>query len=42
MRQDLSARLTDTLLTQIYSSDYSRTRDMVAPIAKSKNLRVDH
>lgn len=36
----LAARLADVPLTKIYSSDYIRTRDTAAPIAKAKGLDV--
>ena len=38
--QDLAARLADVPLTKIYSSDYMRTRDTAAPIAKAKGLEI--
>lgn len=39
--QDLAARLADVPLTKIYSSDYIRTRDTAAPVAKAKGLAVE-
>jgi len=38
--RDLALRLKDVPLTKIYSSDYIRTRDTAAPIAKDKALAV--
>lgn len=38
--QDLAQRLSDVPLTAIYSSDYIRTRDTAAPIAKAQGLEV--
>lgn len=38
--QDLAARLVDVPLTKIYSSDYVRTRDTAAPVAKAQGLDV--
>ncbi len=39
--RDLQARLKDVSLTAVYSSDYRRTRDTAAPIARDKGLSVD-
>lgn len=38
--QDLTARLDKVSLTAIYSSDYTRTRDTAAPVAKAQGLDV--
>lgn len=37
---DLAARITDVPLIKIYSSDYKRTLETAAPVAKIKNLDV--
>jgi len=38
--QDLSQRLANIPLSKIFSSDYIRTRDTAAPVAKTKQLAV--
>lgn len=39
--QQLANMLKDAAITQIFSSDYIRTRNTVAPLAKAKKLEVE-